>query len=83
MQDPKSASFLFNLVEFPIKDGRTYERRGVATGELYRTFEKLKSRSKDNGGLDGNSGDLCVSSLCVWNNFVNDYLSRRSHPFSF
>ena len=57
-QDPKCAKFLFNVVEFPIQDGRTYERKGVATGELYRIFQKMNNKST---GSDSTSGNFSVS----------------------
>jgi hypothetical protein len=31
-----------NVVEFASNEGRTYERKGLATGGLFECFEKLK-----------------------------------------
>lgn len=68
-------------MEFPVGDGRTYERKGVATGELYRMFEKMKGESP---GSDVNSGgNFSVSGLFV--QFVNNNLlslTFSSFPFS-
>ena len=36
---------MFNVVEFPATDGRTYERKGVATGRFRQLFEDLSSSS--------------------------------------
>jgi hypothetical protein len=46
---------VFNVVEFPIQDGRTYERKGVATGELYRMFDKMKKTDSDESGAPNSS----------------------------
>jgi hypothetical protein len=46
---------VFNVVEFPIQDGRTYERKGVATGELYRMFDKMKNTDSAESGASNSS----------------------------
>jgi len=37
----RTASFVFNVVEFAAEDGRTYERKGVATGQLERIIREM------------------------------------------
>lgn len=48
---------MFNVVKFPIQDGRTYERMGVATGEMYRMFDKMKNT--DSASESGASNSSC------------------------
>lgn len=40
-QDPTSAAFVFNVVEFPLADGRCRSRKGVATGWLQDIVQPL------------------------------------------
>ena len=75
-QDPKSAKFIFNVVEFPIQDGRTYERKGVATGELYRIFQKMNNKST---GSDSTGGNFSVSVVF----FVIQLVNKQFNNFHF
>lgn len=34
------ASFVFNVVDFPAKNGRTYPRQGLATGRFHEMFRE-------------------------------------------
>ncbi|KAK4008203.1 hypothetical protein OUZ56_013355 [Daphnia magna] len=61
LKDPTSASFIFNVVEFPIQDGRTYERKGVATGELSRMLDKIKTGPTDSVGPNANGRGFSLS----------------------
>lgn len=41
LRDPTSAAFVFNVVEFPLADGRCRSRKGVATGWLQDIVQPL------------------------------------------
>nr|CAH0110430.1 unnamed protein product [Daphnia galeata] len=77
LQDSRSASFVFNVVKFPIQDGRTYERMGVATGEMYRMFDKMKNT--DSASESGASNSSCREySLSVFLRSSNGFCLPKS-----
>jgi len=39
----RAASFVFNVLEFPAEDGRTYQRKGVATGQLEKMVRQMNA----------------------------------------
>ena len=63
---------MFNVVKFPIQDGRTYERMGVATGEMYRMFDKMKNTdsASESGASNSSYREYSVSGVISFISFT-------------
>ena len=47
VKDPNVAKFVFNIVDFPMANGRTYPRKGLATGRFHEMLHKMRGVAAD------------------------------------